>query len=182
MPRSSADRTVAALLDHRRAFRAFIVSRVGSEADADDLLQQGLIKALAHAGDLREDEKSVAWFYQILRHTIVDFARSRSARRRRDEIWTTDPSLLNATDPEAERHICHCFAGLLPTMKPAHAELLRRVELEGESVSSAARDLGLTANHASVALHRARQELRKKLVAFCGDCARGNCRDCDCAS
>jgi hypothetical protein len=31
--------------------------------------------------------------------------------------------------------------------------------------------LGLTANNASVALHRARAELRTKLMDFCGDCA-----------
>jgi hypothetical protein len=42
----------------------------------------------------------------------------------------------------------------------------------------AAADLGITPNNASVTLHRARGELRTKLVEFCGDCA---CLDnCEC--
>lgn len=67
---------------------------------------------------------------------------------------------------------------MLPTLKPMHAELLRRVELQGEPVAGAAAALGITANNASVTLHRARAELRTKLVDFCGDC---QCLDnCEC--
>jgi DNA-directed RNA polymerase specialized sigma24 family protein len=65
-------------------------------------------------------------------------------------------------------------------LKPAHADLLRRVELQDESVTAAAHALGITSNHASVTLHRARAELRRKLETFCGACAEGACLDCDC--
>jgi len=76
--------------------------------------------------------------------------------------------------------LCSCFAHLLPSLKPTHAELLRRVDLEGRPVSATAIALGMTANNASVTLHRARAELRKKLQEFCGSCANGACLDCDC--
>jgi RNA polymerase sigma-70 factor (ECF subfamily) len=67
---------------------------------------------------------------------------------------------------------------MLPTLKPTHAELLRRVELQGEPVAAAATALGMTANNASVTLHRARAELRTRLMDFCGDC---KCLDnCEC--
>lgn len=169
-----------ALLAHRNAFRAFIVSRVGNEADADDLLQHGLIKALQRADELNDADKSVAWFYQILRNAIIDHGRSRTASRRREHAWATDAALFASADREAEKQICGCFENLLPALKPAHAELLRRVELQGESVTAAAAALGLTPNNASVTLHRARADLRAKLVAFCGSCADGACLDCDC--
>lgn len=66
------------------------------------------------------------------------------------------------------------------TLKPQHAALLRRVDLNGESVQDAAKALKMTANNASVILHRARKELRTRLEAFCGACADGACLDCDC--
>lgn len=179
-PPGSSD-VLSALLAHRRAFKAFLVARVGNEADADDLLQNGLIKALQHADDLKSDERSVAWFYQILRNVIIDQARSREATRRREDAWTTTAVTL-ANDADAERVLCGCFAQLLPSLKPTHAELLRRVDLEGQPVSAAAIALGMTANNASVTLHRARAELRKKLQEFCGSCANGACLDCDCDS
>ena len=70
---------------------------------------------------------------------------------------------------------------MVDTLKPLHAELLRRVDLNGESVQDAAKALKLTPNNASVTLHRARKDLRARLETFCGDCADGACLDCDCA-
>ena len=165
---ASASEVTAKLLAHRKAFKAFLVSRVGNEADAEDLLQNGLVKALDRAGDVKDGEKAVAWFYQILRRVIIDHVRSRNAATTREQQWAAEAATL-AEDVEAERQICACFDRLLPTLKPTHAELIRRVELQGEPVARAAAALGLTANHASVTLHRARGELRAKLLSFCGD-------------
>jgi RNA polymerase sigma-70 factor (ECF subfamily) len=160
----------ATLLAHRNRFKAFLASRVGNEADAEDLLQNGLVKAFERSGEIKDDEKAVAWFYRVLRNVVVDHARSRHSAARRDDLWALD-TLTLADDAEARRQICGCFEKLLPTLKPMHAQLLRRVELQGESVSNAALQLGITANNASVTLHRARAELRTKLVGFCGDCS-----------
>lgn len=168
----------AALLAHRDVFRAFLASRVGNAADAEDLLQTGLVKAMQHAGEIRDGEKAVAWFYQLLRNVIIDHHRNRSAAAKRDNAWATDASLL-VDHAEAERQICACFEKMLPGLKPIHAELLRRVELRGESVAKVAGDLGLTPNHASVTLHRARAELRAKLLEFCGNCQCLNNCECD---
>lgn len=180
MSQPNSPAVLSALLAHRQAFKAFLVSRVGNEADAEDLLQHGLIKALENAGEIKDAEKSVAWFYQILRNVIIDHGRSRDANRRRDLQWLEDKTAL-ADDAEAERVLCGCFENLLPELKPVQAELLRRVDLHGESVSAAAAALQITANSASVTLHRARAELRRKLQEFCGSCANGACLDCDCA-
>lgn len=158
------------LLAHRSAFKSFIASRVSSEADAEDLLQNGLVKALERSQELKDSEKAVAWFYQLLRNVIVDHARSRGAAAKREAAWAADAITLEK-DSEAERQIFGCFEKLLPTLKPGQAELLRRVELQGESVARAAEALRMTSNNASVTLHRARSELRTKLVKFCGDCS-----------
>lgn len=170
---------VTSLLPHRAAFKAFVISRVGNEADAEDILQHGLIKALQREPTLRDHGKAAAWFYRLLRHAIVDHQRSRAAARARDDAWSTDTLPLTADD-DAQRQICRCFEALLPLLKPRHAALLRAVELDNQSVAAAAATLGLTAAHASVLLHRARAELRARLEAFCGECARGACLDCDC--
>lgn len=168
----------------RDAFKAFLAARVGSEAEAEDILQNGLVKAVQHAGDLRDDQKAVAWFYQLLRHSLIDHYRAKDASRRRDDaLGTMIAALGDDTAPAAvfEKQLCQCLGGVVDTLKPLHAELLRRVDLDGEPVQDAARALKISANRASVTLHRARKELRARLEAFCGDCADGACLDCDCA-
>src|SRR3954468_23705360 len=96
----SADEVTAKLLAHREAFKAFLTSRVGNSADAEDLLQDGLVKALKRAGEVKDGEKVVAWFYQLLRNAIIDHARSRHAAAKRDDAWVAD-ALTLADDPEA---------------------------------------------------------------------------------
>jgi RNA polymerase sigma factor (sigma-70 family) len=177
MAESSSSDVAAKLLAHRHVFKSFVASRVGNEADAEDLLQNGLVKALGRAGELKDGEKAVAWFYQLLRNVIIDHRRSRTAAAKREEAWAVEAATLRE-DAEAERQICACFEKMLPALKPNHAALLRRVELENQSVSQAAAALGITPNNASVTLHRARAELRAKLMDFCGDC---RCLDhCEC--
>ena len=177
MPDSQSSELATTLLAHRDRFKGFVASRIGSDADAEDILQNGLVKALRAAGDIKDEEKLLSWFYQILRNVIVDHVRSRTAAAKRDESWMLHTTSVR-DDAEAERQICGCFERMLPSLRPKHATLLRRVELHGEPVSTVAAELGMTPNHASVALSRARAELRDKLTRFCGDCS---CLDdCSC--
>jgi RNA polymerase sigma-70 factor (ECF subfamily) len=179
------DQLAAALNTHRNAFKAFLAARVGSEGEAEDILQNGLLKALQRAGELQDDAKLTAWFYQLLRNAIVDHYRARgSVRRRHDALGEMITALgddIAAAPKGWEPQLCGCLAGVVDTLKPQHAELLRRVDLNGESVQDAAKALKMTANNASVTLHRARKDLRARLETFCGDCADGACLDCDCA-
>lgn len=176
---------VAALNAQRGAFKAFLAARVGSEAEAEDILQNSLVKALQRAGELRDDAKLTAWFYQVLRHAVTDHYRAKGAVRRRDDALGTLVTALEedvATAQAFEATLCTCLGGVVDTLKPVHAELLRRVDLNGEAVQDVARTLGLTPNNASVTLHRARKELKTRLEAFCGNCAERACLDCDCGA
>lgn len=179
------DQLAAELNTHRNAFKAFLAARVGSEAEAEDILQNGLLKALKHADEVQDDAKLTAWFYQLLRNAVVDHYRSRgSARRRHDGLGEMIAALGEdiADAPKGwEPQLCGCLGGVVDTLKRQHAELLRRVDLNGESVQAAAKALKMTPNSASVTLHRARKDLRARLETFCGDCAEGSCLDCDCA-
>jgi len=166
------DQLAAELNAHRNAFKAFLAARVGSEAEAEDILQNGLLKAVQRAGELQDDAKLTAWFYQLLRNAVVDHYRARSSvRRRHDALGEMIASLgedIAAASKGWEPQLCSCLGGVVDTLKPQHAELLRRVDLNGESVQAAAKALKMTANNASVTLHRARKDLRARLETFCG--------------
>ena len=180
-----ADQIARSLNDQRAAFKAFLVARVGNAAEAEDILQNGLLKALRSADTIADADKSVAWFYQLLRNAVVDHYRHRGAAKRRDDAVGTMLHALGediaAAPPGWEAQVCACLGSVVDSLKPRYAGLLRRVELDGEPVQDAAKALGISPGNASVTLHRARKELRDKLRAFCGACADGACLDCHCA-
>lgn len=175
------DARLDTLLARRAEFLGWIATRLGgNHADAEDVLQHGLTKALASAHTLRDDERLVPWFYQLLRHALIDHVRARHAASRREERWASESHSLARDNAEAERIICRCIEPLMATLPAAQAELIRRAELNNEPLKHIAASLGLTPNATSVTLHRARTTLRAKLISFCGDCASGACLDCDC--
>ena len=67
---------VKRLLAHESDFLSFVRHRVGEKAFAEDLLQQSLARALERHHTLQNKESVVAWFYKILRHTIIDYYRT----------------------------------------------------------------------------------------------------------
>jgi len=82
---------------------------------------------------------------------------------------------------EIEAAVCECMNGLLPTLKETYAELIRRIDLGGETISEVARDLGVTENNLTVRLHRARQALKTSLERTCGTCTEHGCLNCTCS-
>jgi RNA polymerase sigma-70 factor (ECF subfamily) len=143
------------LVQSKSRFLTFLEGRLGNRADAEDLLQTAYVRAVADGGTLRDEEKVVPWFYQLLRNLLADHYRHRA-------------------------EVCRCVNNVTEALKPEYHEMLLRVELQDESLEGVASKLGITPNNASVRLHRARRALREALQATCGACTEHGCLDCTC--
>jgi RNA polymerase sigma factor (sigma-70 family) len=169
------------LVGNHRRFLEFLERRTGNRADAEDVLQAAFVRAVERGSELREAESAVAWFYRLLRNSLVDRQRSRSAGERalagRAELQAAQEE---GEDEALRAEVCRCVIDLVPTLRPEHAELLKRVDLGGQPVRLAAEALGITPNNAGVRLHRARQALFEQVRRSCGTCAAHGCQDCSC--
>jgi len=177
---SDSDAVVQALLDNHRRFLTFLERRTGSRADAEDVLQGAFVQALVKGGELRDEESAVAWFYRLLRSALVDRHRAETSRGRALESKSLETADGEEEDAELRGELCRCVVDLLPNLKPEYAELVRRVDLEGEAVHGVARAIGITPNNAGVRLHRARKALMKEVQRSCRTCATHGCLDCTC--
>lgn len=171
---------VAALVDNHRRFLGFVQKRVGDRAAAEEIVQAAFVRGLEKAGEIRDEERAVAWFYRLLRNAIVDHWRARGVETRAVEALARELGDAHEPAPEVESELCGCFESLLPTLKSEHAEILRAVDLGSTRPVDFAAAQGITANNAMVRLHRARAALREKLVRSCRTCAEHGCLDCTC--
>lgn len=181
LPPLTDDVTTTLVAQHRK-FLAFLEKRVESRAVAEEILQNAFMKSIEKQHQLKSDESAVAWFYRLLRNAVIDHYRRRDARSRALEQHGIEVSLSEQMEPEAQATICACINDLIPTLKAEYAQLVRAVDIEGKAVSDAARELGITANNASVRLHRARAQLKTRLETTCSTCAEHGCLDCTCGS
>jgi RNA polymerase sigma-70 factor (ECF subfamily) len=164
------------LAKEQRTFLRFLALRVRSETDAEDLLQQALLRAAEKIETLREHDRLEAWFYRILRRTVADHLAHRAMESARIETLRAEAE--SGTDEQVAT--CACSLGILGRLPLQHQEMLRRVDIDEESIVAVAASLGITANNATVRLHRARKELRAELLRFCRTRSVSSCLTCDC--
>lgn len=170
------------LVGNHRDFLRFLERRVGSRAEAEDILQEAFVRGVERAGSVRDGESVVAWFYRALRNAVIDHHRRRGAAGRAMDAFAREVGDAVIPEPELKNAVCGCVKTLSETLKPEYAEALRKVEVEGMSVQGYAADVGILPNNAGVRLHRAREALRKRVMASCGTCAEHGCVDCTCSS
>lgn len=173
------------IVEDEAAFRGFLRKRLGDEAIVEDLFQECLLRAVQHQHSLKNQEIVVAWFYRILRNTVIDYYRSKSAQQSRHETFETESKVLGEHEvpslDEVKATVCACLEPVLNSLRPGYAELLRRIDLGGESTGAVAKDLQISSNNLTVRLHRARQALRGSLEESCGICTKHGCLNCTCA-
>lgn len=166
------------LAEHHGRFLDFLRRRVASDALAEDILQDAYAKSLEKVDETRGEDSVVAWFYRILKNAVVDHYRKAGIEQRAHTRLERESD--EAFEPELRDNICTCVSAVLPTLNPAYAEIVGEVELGERSIAEVASEKGLTANNATVRLHRARAALRRRLVEVCGACSTHGCIDCTC--
>ena len=168
------------LLENVREFTAFARKRLRDPELAADVVQESLLKALRSPDQLRDEDNAKAWFYRILRRTIIDLYRRRDVRDR--ALEDLERELDGVQNGDEERVVCSCMERLLPRMAAQYSELIRRIDLNEENSDLVAAELGITKNNLNVRLHRARQQLKRRLEENCRVCAKHGCLDCQCGS
>jgi len=141
---------------------AFVLCR--NHADADDLVQESLMKAIAAARTYKADKDLRAWLFSILHNTFVSNER-KFARRARAARF------LDATLQEAgpsgvqEKHVeVRDTLNMLSRLSPDRQSALVLIAVEGLSYGEAAEALDIPIGTLMSRLARGREELRR-LVA-----------------
>lgn len=176
----SSPAALAALVENHRRFLGFLERRTGSRDVAEEILQAAFVKGIERAGEIRDEERAVAWFYRLLRNALTDHWREKAAERRGEEALARELGDAVEPAPEIVGQLCRCFEPLLGTLKPEYEEILRRVDLDGVRPIEYADESGITPNNAMVRLHRARRALREGMLRSCRTCAEHGCLDCGC--
>lgn len=178
-PREVDDYLVAIARAQARVVRA-LTARLGSRAEAEDVIQSALLRALDRAGDLRDRSKVEPWFRRILHAALVGHERRRAADSRARSRIGRALHFGGPGDTELHWETCQCLEAALEAVRPGDAQLLRQVELEGRSLRDVARALGIRTNTAAVRLHRARRAVIRVWRDICRFCRLHWRLDCAC--
>lgn len=144
---------------HYQALMAYARRRTGEVADAEEVVAETFVVAWRRLADLPSDQvEQLAWLYAIAYRVILN--QRRSARRR---LRLLDRLRHITTREQALPSRLPAVTEALARLSETDQEILRLVIWEGLSHAAAGRALGISANAATIRLHRARSRLARKM-------------------
>lgn len=170
------------LVENHREFLRFLERRLGRRDLAEDILQEAFARGLTKLETLRDGEAVVPWFYRTLRNAVIDHHRRAKTADRALAQFAGELEEAEEPSEPVRNEVCQCVARLAATLKPEYAEALKRIEVDGLSVTGFAEEQGITKNNAAVRVFRAREALRRQVAVSCGTCAEHGCLDCTCGT
>lgn len=172
--------SIETLNERRAELVGFAQKRLGDRALAEDLVQIAYVRALEQSDTLRDERAMVAWLYRMLRNAIIDRSRRVGAERRALESFASELDQHIDVAEATPVSVCRCVLRVAEGLKAEHLEALERIDVDGEAVKAFAAEHGITASNAGVRIFRAREALRRGVIAACGACAKSGCGDCTC--
>ena len=154
------DALIRALLAHVPGLRRYAAALAGNAADADDLVQDCIERALVRRDTLREPDSLGRWLRIILHNLYVTKLRRRGAASVPIEDFAEDLAL--SVPPEDQGQI-RDLVRALSSLSVEHRQVLLLISLEGLSYREVAEVLDIPIGTVMSRLARARERLRSLL-------------------
>ncbi|GFK95325.1 ECF RNA polymerase sigma factor SigM [Fundidesulfovibrio magnetotacticus] len=153
----------AAWRGHREELKAFILRRVKSPAETEDILQDVFLKMIRSLqGEMRIAQPR-AWLYAIARNAVTDHFRA----RRPTAPLPDDLAALPGEGGVPLREMAACMAPMLAALPPGLREAVALADLQGLPRKEAAQRLGISLAALKARVVRGRARLRRMIEACC---------------
>lgn len=147
--------------------QAFVAARVCDRELAADITQDVIVRSIA-SGALERVDNPAAWLYRAARNAVIDHYRTRRHHAALDDLdaWP-DPDDTADLPNQATRELSTCLRPLLDQLPTAARDALVRVDIEGQTQTRAASDLGISVSGMKSRVQRARRDLKQLLERCC---------------
>lgn len=157
------------MLDHLPRLRRFARALTGDVADADDLVQATVEKALRSVASFREGTRMDSWMFKIAQNLWID--QKRSADRKGVSVGLEDAVGLVGEDGrktvERNRLLADVRAAIAELPEPQRL-VVAYVLVDGQSYKEAAGHIGIPVGTLMSRLSRARKALEARVFTAGG--------------
>lgn len=147
--------------------RTFVRSRVSNPADAEDVLQDILMKLHQSAQSVEDSDRVAGWVFRVARNSVTDFYRK--SARDRGEALVSEPAADDdpTIDESAEAELAYCVRPFVESLENPYRDAVMMVDIEGLTHAAAAKRSGVEVSTMKSRVQRGRKQLRGSIEECC---------------
>jgi RNA polymerase sigma-70 factor (ECF subfamily) len=147
--------------EHAAVLWRFVVSLTGDAAQAEDIVQETLLRAWRKASVLDQSDASArAWLFTVARNLVIDGARSAAHRH---EVVTDEVPDASGRDETDARLDAWLLADALSSLSLEHRAVIVHAYYGGRSTAEIARELDIPEGTVKSRMHYGLRALRLAL-------------------
>jgi len=148
---------------HEAELRRFLRHRTGSDAEADDLLQEVFLRVLRQPNGLCGIDNRRAWLFHAARNLLID-----RLRLAKDQVPLPEDLAAEAEEvPAPVDGLSQCLPRALAELSSEDREAITLCDIQGMTQQDYARHIGLSLPAAKSRVQRARVRLKAHLTLAC---------------
>ena len=149
----------------RPRLHRYAVRRLGDLHEAEELVQEALLRAYSHRAQLLTEDDLAAWATVVTGRLVIDRLRVRGRSTSVADVPETARTSRDTADVVVARDEARTALDALDAMHPRQAALLWAREVEGQSYEDLCERFGMTEPAVRSVLTRARKALRKEYAS-----------------
>jgi RNA polymerase sigma-70 factor, ECF subfamily len=156
---------------------SFGMKMCGDREDAREVLQDTLLAVARSVRDFRGASSLSTWLYTIARSFCIKRRRHPRPEEPLDVAQELSDPAANPEDAAANQQVEKLLLAAMGELEPIYREVLVLRDGEGLTAPEAAEILGISVDAVKSRLHRARVQVRDRLMARLGAAPAAGCRD-----
>ena len=151
-----------AWLAYQQKLLFFIRSKIESNEDAEELLNDVFVKLTKAINEDTPPENISAWLYRVTKNSVIDYYRT---KKHYDPL----PEDLSESNEEADtiKQLSQCILPMIKALPESYQQPLMLSEIEGLKYQEVATELNLSVSAVKSRILRGREKLHKSMLSCC---------------
>lgn len=152
--------------EYHTILECYIRSKLDSQQDVEDILQDIFVKVQSNLCTLKDEEKLKSWIYSITNNAIIDYYRK---RKRTCEFLDVEEHIQNPYCDEkyANGEISICLKNMINKLPDIYKQVITLVCMENMTQIEISKKLGLSYSCTKSRVQRAKKLLKDMLSDCC---------------
>lgn len=135
---------------------------IQNREDAEDVTQNGFMKALENLGSFRKESRFSTWLYRIVYNEAMMLMRKRKRNLEFSDATYKDVRQEEQV-PADQANMQYALNKAIENLKPSERTVIDLFYLGEKSIKEIHKITGMSTSNVKVVLHRTREKLKKKL-------------------